>query len=193
MPENWRKHFNNINAVSEEDWALLNDKLTKTHFRKKDVILKYGEIENHISFVNKGIVKYTYLKENVNVSFNFFFPDTAFCAYDSFLLRRPSIFQIQAVTDVEILRVSFDDLDKIYQQSSIGNLIGRKIAESIFISKIHRELSLLSEDAEGRYRRIYKEWPELLTAVPLKDVASYIGITPQALSRIRKSFSEQIS
>lgn len=187
MAETWRANFNKIAAVSDEDWDIMARRLQKVKFKKKEIILEYGAVENYISFVNKGIVRYTFLKEGQNVSFNFHFPNSSFSAYDSFLLRIPSAYQIQAVTDVEILRISYDDIHKVYEESGVGNTIARKIVEGLYIAKVRRELSLLTEDAETRYRKLLLDWPELVKQLPLKDIASYIGITPQALSRIRRS------
>ncbi|MNU20770.1 Cyclic nucleotide-binding domain protein [compost metagenome] len=186
MSENWRANFNKIASVSDADWDVMARRLQKVRFKKKEIILKYGAVENYISFVNKGIVRYTFLRDGQNVSFNFHFPNSAFSAYDSFLLRMPTEYQIQAVTDVELLRISYDDIQEVYKESGVGNTIARKIVEGLYIAKVRRELSLLTEDAETRYRRLLQEWPELVKQLPLKDIASYIGITPQALSRIRR-------
>lgn len=78
---------------------------------------------------------------------------------------------------------------KIYIGTKIGNAIGRKASEELFLKKSQRELSLLSETAEQRYLNLFTEQPELIKEIPLKYIASYIGITQQALSRIRKRIS----
>lgn len=187
MAENWRTNFNKIAAVSDKDWEIMATRLEKVRFKKREIILHYGEVEHFISFINKGIVRYTYPKQGKDTSFNFHFPDSAFSAYDSFLLRIPSAYQIQAVTDVEILRISYEDMNKVYEESGVGNTIARKIVEGLYIAKVRRELSLLTEDAETRYRRLMQDWPQLVKQLPLKDIAAYIGITPQALSRIRRA------
>lgn len=67
--------------------------------------------------------------------------------------------------------------------------IGRKSAESLFLIKSRRELSLLNKTAEERYLDLFSQRPELIRHIPLKHIASYIGVTPQALSRIRKRIS----
>lgn len=85
-----------------------------------------------------------------------------------------------------VWQIHHDDLQKIYKKSSVGNLIGRLMIEYLYVEKLKREFSFLSETAEERYLKLLKEQPELFQAVPLKYIASYMGITPQALSRIRK-------
>ena len=80
-------------------------------------------------------------------------------------------------------------LEIIYDKTEIGNTIGRLASEDLFMKKSKRELSLLIQSAEERYLNLFTEQPELLQFIPLKYIASYIGVTPQALSRIRKRIS----
>ena len=77
----------------------------------------------------------------------------------------------------------------IYNETKVGNILGRKSAEDLFLKKSNRELSFLTQTAEQRYLNLFTEQPLLLKHIPLKYIASYIGITPQALSRIRKRIS----
>jgi len=84
------------------------------------------------------------------------------------------------------LSISYEDLQLVYRSTQIGNLVGRLIAERLFLIKSSREQNLLNLSAEERYLRLFKERPELLKVIPLKYISSYIGVTAQALSRIRK-------
>ena len=77
-------------------------------------------------------------------------------------------------------------MQEVYQQTQIGNLIGRLTAERLFLIKSKREQNLLNLSAEERYMNLFKERPELIKVIPLKYISSYIGVTAQALSRIRK-------
>jgi len=102
------------------------------------------------------------------------------------LTRNPSVYQIEALTQIEVWQLSYHDLQKVYNETDIGNFIGRQAGEELFLKKSKRELSFLNETAEERYLNLFTEQPNLLQKIPLKYIASYIGITPQALSRIRK-------
>jgi len=86
-------------------------------------------------------------------------------------------------------QLTFEDLQEIYRATEIGNVIGRHASEDLFLKKSQRELSLLNQSAQQRYLDLFEEQPELLKNIPLKYIASYIGVTPQALSRIRKRIS----
>ncbi len=120
------------------------------------------------------------------ITFGFSFKDQFISAYDSFLTQKPSAYQLQALMETHILSITYDDLQAVYTKTQIGNLIGRLTAERLFPSKSKREQDLLNLTAEERYLKLFKERPELLQVIPLKYISSYIGVTAQALSRIRK-------
>jgi CRP-like cAMP-binding protein len=105
------------------------------------------------------------------------------------LTQEPSTNQLETLTDTILWSVSYNDLEIIYDKTEIGNTIGRLASEDLFMKKSKRELSLLIQSAQERYLNLFTEQPELLQFIPLKHIASYIGVTPQALSRIRKRIS----
>lgn len=86
----------------------------------------------------------------------------------------------------EVYRISFDDLQELYGSTSIGQIHGRKAAEQLYMMKVNREIALLTQKPEERYKALLESLPFYLQRIPQKYLASYIGITPQALSRIRK-------
>ena len=187
--EEIRKYFEINGKLTESDWEIFASKLTRQQFEKKEMLLKIGETENYLSFVEKGIVRFYIPKDEGDFTFGFVFKGSFVSAYDSFLTQSPSGYVVETITDTVLWRLTYGDLLKIYDESKIGNLIGRKASEDLFLKKSRRELSLLQETAEERYLNLFTERPELLRQIPLKFIASYIGITPQALSRIRRRIS----
>lgn len=171
--------------ISENDWNFFASKLVREQWPKKKPILQQGEIEGFISFVESGIVRQFIPHQNKEITFGFVFPNGFISAYDSFLNQSPSDYSIEPVIDCVLWRISFDDLQVVYDKTGIGNLIGRKTAENLFRKKAKRELSFLTETPIERYQNLFDERPELIREIPLKYVASYIGVTPEALSRIR--------
>ena len=123
------------------------------------------------------------------MTFSFAFAGNFISAYEFFITRERSIYQIETITATTLWSVSYAHLQKIYTETIVGEKIGRFASEELFLKKSKRELSLLTESAEQRYLNLFKEQPQLLQSIPLKYIASYIGITPQALSRIRKRIS----
>ena len=186
--EQIKAYLDQIAAISSSDWDFFNSKLRRRIIKKKAIFLKLDEIENHISFIESGVVRLYIPKENPEkeITFGFSFKDQFISAYDSFLTRKPSAYQLQTLSETTILSINYNDLQEVYKTTQIGNLIGRLTAEGLFLIKSKREQNLLNLTAEERYIRLFKERPELLKIIPLKYISSYIGVTAQALSRIRK-------
>ncbi len=179
-------YYKQTYGISDRDWEIFSSKLFKQAIPKKTDILTAGETEKHLSFIEEGILRLYIPGELTDLTFGFAFSDSFVCAYDSFLTQLPSVYSVQTITDASLWRLSYTDLQTIYNSTEIGNLIGRKTSEQLFLKKAERELSLLNDTAEERYLKIFKNRPELIEKIPLKYIASYIGITPQGLSRIRK-------
>ncbi len=188
---NIREYIEKTVAISDQDWQLFSSKLENRIFKKKSTILDVGEQENYISFIENGIARFLIPKEEKenDITFGFCFNNEFVSAYDSFLTRKPSLYKLQALTDISMWSISYDDLQEVYEKSFAGNVIGRLSSERLFLIKSKREQSLLNETAEQRYLKLFTERPKLIKEIPLKYVASYIGVTPQALSRIRKRIS----
>jgi CRP-like cAMP-binding protein len=181
-------YLDKIASISSLDWNFFISKLHRRIITKKSVFIKVNQIENHISFIESGIVRLFIPRDNPEkeITFGFSFKNQFVSAYDSFLTQSPSNYQLQTLTETAMLSISYEDLQSVYKSTQIGNLIGRLTAEDLFLIKSKREQDLLNLNAEQRYLKLFKERPELLKSVPLKYISSYIGVTAQALSRIRK-------
>ncbi|WP_299677505.1 cyclic nucleotide-binding domain-containing protein [uncultured Dokdonia sp.] len=186
-----RAHLHQISEITDTDWNSFSSKLTRRDIPKKTTFLASGSIENHISFIISGIVRLYIPKPEPSkeITFGFSFKEQFISAYDSFLTRRPSLYELQTLTDTTLLSITYDDLQEVYNTTKIGNLIGRLTAERLFLIKSKREQTLLNYTAEERYLDVFKARPEVIKEIPLKYISSYIGVTPQALSRIRKRIS----
>ena len=187
----FRKYLENIADLDDEDWQIFSSRLIKRQFPKKSIILDLGQIENHISFIEKGAVRLLIPKEEVekDITFGFSFEGELISAYDSFLTQKPSFYQLETLFDTTLWSISYDDLQVVYNTTRMGNKIGRFASESLFLQKSKRAQSLLTETAEQRYINLFENRPEVIKQIQLKYIASYIGVTPQALSRIRKRIS----
>jgi CRP-like cAMP-binding protein len=184
-----REYFEQLVGISDKDWALFASKLKKNDYPKKSSILKVGETESHLSFIEKGAVRLFIPKIENDLTFGFCFQGQFVSAYDSFLSRQACSYEVETMTSTSLWRISYEDLQFIYANTKVGNTIGRLAAESQFLIKSERELSFLEQTAEERYRALFNKRPNLILQIPLKYIASYVGVTPQALSRIRKRIS----
>lgn len=171
---------------SEKDWDIILTKLVRQEFPKKHILSTAGQTENYLNFIESGVARFYIPKEENDVTFNIVFDTGFLSAYDSFLTQTPSTYNIETLTDTVLWRMTYNDLQAIYKETEFGNVIGRQAGEELFLKKQKRELELLNLTAEQRYINLFSEQPQLLQKVPLKYIASFIGVTPQGLSRIRK-------
>jgi CRP-like cAMP-binding protein len=184
-----RKQFEQFVTIPDRDWETFTSKLVRREFPKKTIILHEGQTENHISFIEEGIIRFYIPKDGNELTFSFIFSDEMLCAYDSFLKRTPSPYCAETITHTILWSFTYADLQILYKEVPITNIIGRIATEEIYLKKANREISLLNDTAEERYLKIFSDKRNLINLIPLQFIASFIGITPQALSRIRKRIS----
>lgn len=189
MMEAIRKYLDHFSKQDDSDWEFFSSKLALKGFSKRSIVLKQGQVEGFIYFVEKGILRF-YIPDLLNeTTVGFIFEGQFGSAYDSFLTQTPCAYQVETLTPTRIIQISYQDLQEVYEKTSVGNKMGRKISENLFLIKSRREISLLTKTAEERYLDLFSQRPELIKYIPLKYISSYIGITPQALSRIRRRIS----
>ncbi|MFA7274227.1 MAG: cyclic nucleotide-binding domain-containing protein [Crocinitomicaceae bacterium] len=186
---NIRQYLDQYVKLTDEEWEIFSSKLIKEKLPKKSLLLLKGEVESHLSFVNKGIVRYYIDKKESQYTFGFAFEQEFASAYDSFLTQTPSRYYVEALTEVELYRITFEDLQNAYAMTENGNAIGRALAEELYLYKFSREMSNQHESATDRYEQLITKQPYFLKQIPLQYIASYIGVTPQTLSKIRKRIS----
>ena len=184
-----REYYERIVKLKEPEWEFIASHFDRKVFAKKQIVTREGETENYLSFIESGIVRFYIPDEEKELTFNFSFNKEFTCAYDSFLTQTPSEYALQALTKTVVWQISYSNLQKVYAQTKVGNHLGRFASEKLFLAKSKRELSLLKHTAKERYLNLFNEQPEILKFIPLKYVASYIGITPQGLSRIRRQIT----
>lgn len=155
---------------------------------KNEHLIQAGETENYLYYIEKGICRYyCYDSENDHEhTFDFAYSGDFFCSYESFRKRQPSEIYIQSLTISKIHKIHYKSLLELLSSNIAYNKIALNVIDEFFINKIKREISLLKDAPEYIYLNFIQREPYLIQHVPLKYISSYIGITPQALSRIRK-------
>ncbi|MEQ9217267.1 MAG: cyclic nucleotide-binding domain-containing protein [Cyclobacteriaceae bacterium] len=185
-----KRIFNQLVPMTDEDWLYFRDKLRFTSFKRKETITRFGQIENRLYFLTQGIVRHIVNTTSVETTSGFEFPGQFFSSYSSFISQRPSIYEIRPVTsEVECFYIGYDSLQDVYQNTQCGEKIGRLAAEQQFQEKSSREVFLLTLNPREKYLQLLDEQPHLIQQIPLKYLASYLGITAETLSRIRSSIS----
>ncbi len=180
---------NLIPKLTEEQWNWFASTMQIVQVKKGYMLIKEGEICNHVFFINVGLVKIYSLndgKENIQ---GFVAENEYISEYASFLTRKPSALFIEMIEDGELTITNYNDIQKTYDRFPIFERLGRKIAEQLFIKFNDHVTALYSYTAEQRYIKMIEEETDLLNRIPQYMLASYLGITPEHLSRIRKKMT----
>ena len=175
-----------IASLNEEEEKAFLSILEVRLFKKKEFLLQEGKICNKITFVNNGIIRLFYNIEGVENTIQFFFSDSWYTDYASFLTGNPTIENMQALVETEVIQFKKNDLYKLYNTMPIFERVGRIFAENAFLSISQLNQMKTNEEPEVRYINLLKRRPELIQQVPQHYIASYLGIKPETLSRIRK-------
>lgn len=184
--------FNKQAQLSEEVWTEIRSYLKERTFKKGQFLCRNGQIERYLSIIYTGTCRGFYTnKEGEEISVGFMFANDFVSAYYSFLTQRPSLMAIQAVTPITVVSISYTHLNILCDKYKSAERIGRLNAERIYRRKEEREIALLTMDATERYQDLIQRSPQLLQHISLKHIASYLGIKPESLSRIRKQLANK--
>ncbi|MCY7352318.1 MAG: Crp/Fnr family transcriptional regulator [Cytophagaceae bacterium] len=184
--ETLRQRLNQWVELTPEEWATYREGLHLCAFDRGRLITRRGEVENQIYFVISGIVKIYFVHGEREICVDFAFEQDLVNSFISFATRQPSVLALQAITPVEALCVSHSEVVRFNDLSKNSERLGRLIMEQLYIRKSRKEMKLLSQTAEERYFDLMTRHPEVGRQIPIKDIASYLGIHPESLSRIRK-------
>jgi CRP-like cAMP-binding protein len=158
---------------------------------KGDFLLKQGKVCDQVAFVVSGKLRNFYIDDAGNeVTCFFVTADSFVSAFTSFLTNTPTHENISALEDTVLRVISKKDIEELSVLIPKMQIFRRIIAENLFIIMEKRIMMLQSQSAHERYEKMLKENPEILLSVPLQYTASFLGITPQHLSRLRKELQK---
>lgn len=173
-----------------EAWQAFADHCELVQFKKNEVIKEDGATEAYGYFILSGGGGVFLWKDSHYVCLDLMYEDEFFADYMSLITRQSSPLQTMALENSEMLRISRDHIDQL-KESPIGQAIFLISAESSFVEKQEQQIDLLIKTAEQRYLELLQSRPDLVQRTPQKHLASYLGITTQSLSRIRRKISRE--
>ncbi|MFN3342752.1 MAG: Crp/Fnr family transcriptional regulator [Flavobacteriales bacterium] len=187
-----KAYYQQLNPfMTEEDWHFFQSVQRVRRVKKGEMIIKPGEVCNHVSFVAEGLVRYFYFNEGKEITADFC-PENCYTSeYCSFLTRRPTMDYLEALEDSVLVEMDYEGMQSLYSRGALFERMGRLIAEGLFISLSTRNSTLMTKSPEDRYNEFFESHPQMFQRVPLYMIASYLGITPETLSRIRKRLTEK--
>lgn len=177
------------------------DELAKLHCVFQEITLntgeflvRAGEIPSRIAFIVSGLLRLYYVNSAGSEFTKSFCPENHFVtAYSALVLKQSAQFFIEALEDSLLLVADYSQFTQLYAENFCWQIINHKLVEALFIKKEKREAELLLDDATTRYQKFLIEYPNLEHRVKQYHIASYLGISPVSLSRIRKAIQSSLT
>jgi len=186
MFEQFFSFASNLVHFTNQEKQLIQNAFTFRQVPKKFKLAEEGKIAREVYFINKGLLRLYYTKDGEDIT-AFIFKEHLFASsYDSFLRKVPSIQTLETLEDADLLVINYDEMQRLYELVPAMNILTRKIAEQRFINAQMILSSYILDSPEERYRKFEAAHGDLLLRVPHYMIASFLGITPVSLSRIRK-------
>ena len=185
-----KSFFNSLTPISTESWDKFSVLFTPKVLKKGDYFISDGQTAKEIGFLESGIIRAFYRSdEAIEYNKHFFINPSFIGGYASLITKTPNQINQQALTDCKLQVALYDKIQNLYQTCPDLERAGRILAEQFFVQKEQREIEIVLLEADKRYQIFQKDFPELEQQIPQYHIASYLGITPTQLSRIRRKLS----
>jgi CRP-like cAMP-binding protein len=186
MNTNLEKFILRFVNLSDAELKEVTNKFKSKAVKKNNYVLKQGDTCKDLVFVQKGCLRLYYVKDDIEVSVWFAFQGSSAIEIYSFISEIPTEYFLQAIEDSEVLYLPKAELKKLYQYQPKMQEMMRNFWEAVLLDLINRFTALQKDSAEQRYLDLLHKQPDYLETIPQKYLASFIGVTPTSLSRIRK-------
>lgn len=191
MIEKLISSIQSIIDLTQKEVECINELFKEKQIKKGDFFLAEGQVCKQVGFITKGLMRYYINHDGEDKTYAFAQETNFVCNNESFIPQTPSTKIIQALEDCEIFQISYADLETFYKSIRQGERFGRLVIEQVFIQTLKDLSSFYTDTPEYRYERFIKQHPDLQQRISQYHIASYVGVKPQSLSRIRKRISIQ--
>ena len=185
----FRSHLRKFVEFADEEWEIFSEHLYLKKVKKKELLVSGDKVCNEVCFILKGSFRFYFLKDGIEISNYFCFQNELISSYSSFLKRTPSVINIEAMQDAELLCFSHASLQALLAHEKTAfkmERFGRTIAEYLICCYEERVFAFVTQTPEERYLQLVEQQSDFLQKIPQHYLANYLGITPVSLSRIRK-------
>lgn len=182
-----------IAELDENEVELIKSNFKPLTLSKGEFFLKSDQVNKHIAYLSKGLVRYFVYKDDEEATFEFTKQGEFIGDYQSFNNKIVSKQNIQAIENCELLIIDHDQIQNIFKTTKNGNLLGRIIMEHRFNVMVNQLLAIYMQSHEERYKNFVSQYSSIAQRIPQYLIASYVGVQPPSLSRIRRRFLKGIS
>ena len=192
MYELLRKNIEKKVVISDADFERVISFVSPVSIKRKQIMLQAGEISRHSIFISKGCLRsYSLDEKGIEHVTQISMEDHWIADPYSLITQKPTALYIDALEDSELLLLPGNSMNELYEEVPAMERYFRLMMQNAYVATQRRLNAALSISAEERYLDLLKTYPNLILRVPLVHIASYLGITPESLSRIRKHLSKK--
>ncbi len=182
-----KNKISQIASVPDEEMKKFLSLCKKASYKKNEYFTEVGDKQVHVAYIINGLFRLFYIDmEGKEYTKNFISQDNFVMAYNSMLKGEPSNLYIQALRDSEVFLINYNEWQKLAETQICWQIVFRKMTEHEYLQKEKRESDLLFFDAETRYLNFKKEFPGLEKEIKQYHLASFLGMSPETLCRIKK-------
>ena len=185
-------YFQKITTLSTEESLILSKSMAFKDFEKGDFLIKEGQYENHSFFVMEGLVRQYKNVSGNEITTNFFTEEQWIISLENFAEKSASRYNLICAEDTTVVIGDEEKAEKIFKQFPRFEKISRQIMESVFKAQQEQMTSYLTNNPTERYLKLMKERPDIVQRVAQYDIATYIGVKPESLSRIRRKLNQNL-
>lgn len=186
MDSQFHKFITQLLPDSVFDFDRVDLQLKKQKIARDEYLFRQGEVCQFAGFILKGCFRVFLLKNGKEITVDFFSENRPIADYESYFRKRPTPFYFQAIEPSELLILNPSCLDLLFEEPHHGQRLQRIFVETLFFRVRDKLLSLYADDPETRYLTLLETEPELVRRVPQYHLASYLGIEPESLSRLKR-------
>ncbi len=165
--------------------AALQAVLTPRTLQKGEMFLREGQVCATVAFIEQGSARLYYAADGREISKEFLFENALLGSFASFFARQPSLVNVAALEETALLEMHYPDVQQLCAEHPAWQRLALLLIQDQVVRAERREASLLRDAPEQRFRNLIEEHPKVFKRVPLQYIASYLGITPETLSRYR--------
>jgi CRP-like cAMP-binding protein len=191
MHQKFIDHFSKISPLSKAEADAIRENMVVKTFKKGTHLLKEGQISIDTYFVLEGCIREYILTDGEEKTTNFFTEDQWVISLNSFTPQQPTAHNLVCVEDSTVSVGNEEQAQVLFKQFPRFETISRAVMEAFFIDQKKQLTSFLTDTPEQRYLNLVNRRPELVQRVPQYQLASYVGIKPESLSRIRKRMTQK--
>ncbi len=189
MPNKFTEHFSRISPLSDEETKAIEDSMKVRRFRKGTVLLEQGQVSVDTYFILEGCIREFVVTNGEEKTTNFFTEDMWVISLTNFTPNSPANYNLVCVEDTTVSIGNEQEAQNMFKRFPRFETISRVVMETYFAEQKKILTSYLTDSPEQRYLNLLKTRPDLFQRIPQYQLASYIGVKPESLSRIRKRIS----